>query len=142
MADILHDFYLAEATLFKVGPSKEELYPVAGGVKSIAPSFEETTEEVNYFEQGSMEYVTGTNYQIEVDADRMYSNEAQNYIRELLIDFNNRDGYMQITEPDGRVLEGPAVFKGISPFGGEAGQRQQFKFTARFQGTPTDTPKK
>lgn len=141
MADTLREFYLAESTSFKLGASKETLFDLGGGVTNITPTFEEETEDVNYYATGKETYVTALNYQIDVEGHRLYSDKAQNMVREMLIDKENRNGYLQITEPDGRVLEGEATIFNIAPFGGEAGQRQQFNFSVKFKGTPTDTPK-
>lgn len=142
MAEELQKFYLAEATEFKVGATKETLFDLGGGVTNITPTFEEETEDANYYIGGKETFVTALNYQIDVEGHRLYSDETQNFVREKLVKIASRDCYLQITEPDGRVLEGEATVLNIVPFGGEAGQRQQFNFSIKFKGAPTDTPKK
>lgn len=141
MNDELLQFYLAEATSYKMGPSKESLFDLGGGVINTSPAFEEETETVKYYIGGNETYVTGLNYQIDVEGHRLYSDKAQNFVRDKLVDIQNRGGWLQITEPDGRVLEGEATVLNIVPFGGEAGQRQQFNFSVKFKGTPTDKAK-
>ena len=139
--DKLLDFYLAESTKYELGPDKENLFDLGGGVTNIAPTFEEETEDVTYYATGKETYVTGLNYQIDIEGHRLYSDEAQNFVREKLIKVEDRGGWLRITEPDGNVLEGAATVLNIVPCGGEAGQRQTFNFSAKFKGTPTDTPK-
>ncbi|MGX6979119.1 phage tail tube protein [Vagococcus elongatus] len=141
MNEELLKFFLAEATKFKVGKDKEELFDLGGGVVNITPTFEEETEDVTYYIGGKETYVTGLNYQIDIEGHRLYSDETQNFVREKLVKVSDRDCYLEITEPDGRILSGPATVLNIVPFGGEAGQRQQFNFSIKFKGTPTDTPK-
>lgn len=141
MAEDLKQFFLAESTEYKLGATKETLFDLGGGVTNIAPTFEEETEDANYYIGGKETFVTALNYQIDVEGHRLYSDKAQNMVREMLVDKENRNGYLQITEPDGRVLEGEATIFNIVPFGGEAGQRQQFNFSVKFKGTPSDTAK-
>lgn len=141
MTDTLLTFFLAESTSFKLGATKENLYDLGGGVTNITPTFEEETEDVNYYATGKETYVTALNYQLDVEGHRLYSDDSQNFVRDLLVKKEERDAYLQITEPNGRVLEGEATILNIVPFGGEAGQRQQFNFSVKFKGTPTDTPK-
>lgn len=142
MTDTLNKFFLAESTSFKLGAAKDTLYDLGGGVTNITPTFEEETEDANYYIGGKETFVTALNYQIDVEGHRLYSDDTQNFVRQMLVDKESRNGYLQITEPDGRVLEGEATILNIVPFGGEAGQRQQFNFSVKFKGTPTDTPKK
>lgn len=141
MADELNKFFLAESTSFKLGESKTTLFDLGGGVTNITPSFEEETEDVTYYATGKETYVTALNYQIDVEGHRLYSDATQNFVRNLLVEKESRNAFLQITEPDGRVLEGDATVLNIVPFGGEAGQRQQFNFSIKFKGTPTDKPK-
>lgn len=139
--DKLLEFFLSEATGYKLGPTKEELYDLGGGVTNTNPAFEEETQDVTYYIGGKETYVTGLNYQIDVEGHRLYSDKAQNFVRDKLLKINERGGWLQITEPDGRVLEGEATVLNIVPFGGEAGQRQQFNFSVKFKGTPSDEAK-
>lgn len=137
----LLEFFLAESTKYELGADKETLFDLGGGVTNISPTFEEETEDVTYYKTGKETYVTGLNYQIDIEGHRLYSDEAQNFVRKKLVDVEKRGGYLKITEPDGNVLEGPATVLNIVPFGGEAGQRQTFNFAVKFKGTPTDKPK-
>lgn len=141
MNEELMELYNAEATKYELGPSKEELYPLAGGVTTIETTFEEEAELFKFYSGKKKNFITDINYNFAIKGYRDYADKTQAYIRDKLVKTNERDCYLKVTEPDGRILEGNAEAKNIKPIGGDAGTPQTFEFEVAFTEEPTDTPK-
>ncbi|MBN6889900.1 hypothetical protein ACUXCC_003476 [Cytobacillus horneckiae] len=136
-------YHLNYLTQYKIGATKEELHPLAAGISTVDPSSEESTEDYAYYDGngGSEEVTTGLKTAYAFSGNRKYADDpAQELIRNKLFKINEREVYFQVTEPDGRVIEGPATLKDITPFGGDANARATFEFTVTFRGIPTDKP--
>ncbi|NRG32905.1 phage tail tube protein [Niallia circulans] len=136
-------FHLNYLTTYKIGETKEELLPLAAGISTVDPSNEESTEEYSYYDGagGTETETTGLTSSYAFSGNRKYADDpAQELIRNKLFTLGQgREVYFQVTEPDGRVIEGPATLQDITPHGGDANVRATFEFTVTFKGLPTDT---
>nr|DAV80914.1 MAG TPA: tail tube protein [Caudoviricetes sp.] len=139
MAETFYKNYLNK---FEIGDDEENLLPIAGGIQNHDPSIEEDSEDIPYYDlNGGSETVTNSlTASYAFSGHRKYANPAQEYVRDKLFKLMERNCYFRVTEPDGRIIAGPATIKEIKPSGGDANNRADFEFTVTFVGIPTDTP--
>lgn len=137
---MVETFYKNYLNKFEIGENEESLLVIAGGIQNHDPSIEEDSEDVGYYDlNGGNETVTNsltTTYAF--SGHRKYANEAQEFVRDKLFKLMERNCYFRVTEPDGRIIEGPATLKEIKPSGGDANNRSDFEFSVTFVGIPTD----
>ena len=129
-------------TKWYIGPNKDNLFPVAGGITSAEGSFDEDTDEYSYLDgNGSKEKESkGKTSGFKYAGNRKYGNAAQDFVRERLVAEDNT-AYMIAKEPDGSQLQGPATLSEITPFGGDAIERSTFEFTCTWAGAAYDFKK-
>lgn len=128
-------------TKYEIGPNEEGLITLGSGINNVDPSTDEDTDDEAYYDlNGGTETiynsVTGA---YAFSGHRDYTDEAQDFVRDKVYKLNERDCYFRVTEPDGRIVDGPATIGGIKPNGGDANARGDFEFTVTFTGTPKDT---
>lgn len=125
---------------YEIGDDKENLVAVAGGVSTAETDFDDDTDSVSYLDLlGGTETINkGSSFPFNFEGNRKYRDPGQEYMRDKLT-AQDKSCYFRVTEPDGRVLEGPATISKITPFGGDANERMDFKATVTFMGTPQDT---
>lgn len=141
--EVLEGYLPNYMTSFKIGPSKEKLYELAEGIQSVEPANDEETEDYAYYSHkgGKETDVTSVSRSESFKGHRTYKNDqAQEFIRDgLNSPGQGRKCYFEVTEPDGRVVEGPASFSGIVHRGGDANSRGNFEVTVTFEGLPKDS---
>ncbi|CCO11576.2 major capsid protein gpP [Carnobacterium maltaromaticum LMA28] len=139
---VLEGFLPNYMTKFEIGPSKEELFEMAEGIQSVEPANDEETEDYTYYSHkgGKETDVTSVSRSESFKGHRTYKlDEAQEFIRNgLNSPGQGRKCYFRVTEPDGRIVEGPASFSGIVHRGGDANSRGNFEVTVTFDGLPED----
>lgn len=128
-------------TKYEIGEEELTLKTIGSGISSVDQSTDEDTDDQGYYDlAGGKETIynsiTGA---YSFSGHRDYTDEAQEYVREKVYKLNERTCYFQVTEPDGRIVKGPATIGGITPGGGDANNRGDFEFTVTFVGVPTDT---
>lgn len=128
-------------TKYQIGKTEETLTPLAGGIATAEPDFNEDTESYAYFDLdgGTETASTGKTFAFSIEGNRKYGDPAQELIRDIVFGKVSGDVWFQVTEPDGSVTEGPATVTGIKPYGGDANSRSALEATITFVGTPTDT---
>lgn len=139
---VLEGFLPNYMTKFEIGPDKESLFEMAEGIQSVEPANDEETEDYTYYSHkgGKETDVTSVSRSEAFKGHRTYKNdEAQEFIRNgLNSPGQGRKCYFRVTEPDGRIVEGPASFSGIVHRGGDANSRGTFEVTVTFDGLPED----
>lgn len=127
-------------TKYKIGADKETLFPIGGGIKTAETDFDEDSDDVAYYDlNGGTESISSSQtFPFNFEGNRKYGDQAQDFVRSKMTS-NDKSCYLEVTEPDGSVLSGPATMSKITPFGGDANDRSDYKFTVTFTGTPTDT---
>lgn len=136
----LETYYLNYLTKYEIGDTEEELLRLAGGINNADPSIEEDTDEQSYYdlEGGKETVMQGITAAYTLSGHRKYKNAAQEYVRDKLFKLNERNCFFKVTEPDGRVISGPATLGGIKPGGGDPNTRGDFECTVTFAGIPKD----
>lgn len=126
---------------FEIGESEETLLIIAGGITNHDPETDEDSEGIYYYDGngGSETVYNGFSLAYNFTGHRKYGDEAQEFIRDRAFDLSKRDCYFRVTEPDGRILEGPATIGGVKVSGGDANTRPDFECVISFNGLPTDT---
>ncbi|MGF1918796.1 phage tail tube protein [Enterococcus faecalis] len=128
---------------FEIGADEKKLFPIAGGITSHDTDFSEEDEDIYYYDLngGSEKYYTGISVAYSYSGHRSFGDEGQEFIRDKVFKLTDRDCFFRVTEPDGRVISGPATIGGIKISGGDANARPDFECTITFKGLPSDTKK-
>lgn len=116
--------------------------PLAAGIASVEPSFEDETDDTAYYdgEGFNSEEVTGVRASVTFTGHRDDSDVAQNYIANMAFEVGEaRKTNLKWEQTDGTVVTGPVTISGIKTTGGDANTKQEFEFTATFNGKPTLT---
>src|SRR5690606_38033394 len=127
------------------GSESPQWAPVAAGISNIDPSFEDETDDTAYYdgEGFGSEDVTGVRASLVFTGHRLYGDEAQDYVAGLAFEVGEaRKTKLKWEQPDGRTIIGSVTISGIKGAGGDANAKQDFEFTATFNGKPevTTTP--
>lgn len=125
----------------RVGDDKDNLLLIGGGITAIAPEFEEDSENIGYYDLngGTSKFTKSVTVSYLFEGHRKYGDEAQDYMREKLFKLNERSCYLEVEEPDGTLISGPAKISDIQAHGGEANDPSEFKCTISFEGLPTES---
>lgn len=125
------------------GTLPEEWSPIAGGISTVDPSFEDETDDTSYYDGEGFgnEEVTGVRASLSFTGHRKYDDDAQNFIAGKQFEVgNDRKADLKWEQPDGTVITGNVTLSNIKTTGGDANSKQEFEFTATFNGKPTVTP--
>lgn len=124
-----------------IGNTKEDLIPIGGGITSIAPDFEEDSEDIAYYDlNGSTsKFTKSVTVSYAFEGHRKYGDKAQDFMRAKLFKLNERSCYLRVVEPDGTIIEGAAKVSDIQAHGGDANDPAEFKCTISFEGLPTES---
>lgn len=125
------------------GELPEVWSPIAGGISAVDPSFEDETDDTTYYDGEGFgnEEVTGVRISLAFSGHRKYDDVAQNTIADLAFEVGDtRKRTIKWEQPDGVVITGSVTISGIKTTGGDANAKQEFEFTATFNGKPTITP--
>lgn len=125
----------------RVGDDKDNLLLIGGGITAIAPEFEEDSENIGYYDLngGTSKFTKSVTVSYLFEGHRKYGDEAQDFLRKKLFKLNERSCYLEVEEPDGTLISGPAKISDIQAHGGEANDPSEFKCTISFEGLPTET---
>ena len=126
---------------FEIGESEETLMTIAGGITNHDTSFDEDSEDMYYYDgNGGAETVyNGLKVAYSFTGNRKFGDEGQEFIRDKVFNLSNRNCYFKVTEPDGRIIAGPATLGEIKISGGDTTARPDFECTIAFVGIPKDT---
>lgn len=127
---------------YKFGKTKEELLPIAVGIGTVSFDNDESTEDYQYLDgKGVAETdINGQKVSWTFEGHRELNDELQKLIfSEMLFDTTNRNGYFEVTGPDGSKISGDATVVDIVPMGGEAAERNEASFTVVLAGKPEVT---
>lgn len=125
---------------FEFGEKEEELLRIASGIQNVGDNSEEDIEEYYYLDGGGVaeEAINGSKMGWTFEGHREFSDPLQNLIfDELQYDLDRREGYLQITYPNGKVIKGPAKVSEIKDLDGDAENRTEISFNITFSGKPT-----
>lgn len=126
---------------------KGTLLPISGGITNHDPDFEEESEDFSYYdlEGGTETEYTSLKVSYSFSGNRKFGDEGQEFIRDKVFTIGERKCFFQVTEPDGRIIKGPATIGEIKISGGDASTRSEFECVISFVGMPEDvkptTPK-
>lgn len=116
---------------------------VAAGINSVDPSFDDETDDTAYYdgEGFGSEDVMGVRASLTFAGHRKYGDVAQDYIAGVAFEVGDaRKTLLKWEQPDGTAIVGLVTLSGIKTTGGEANSKQEFEFTATFNGKPKVTP--
>lgn len=125
---------------FEIGEDEETLLTIGGGITSHDTDFSEDEEEQAYYDLngGKEKYYTSITAAYSYSGHRKFADQAQEFIRDKVFKLSERDCFLKVTEPDGRIISGPATIGGIKISGGDATARPDFECTITFKGVPKD----
>lgn len=124
------------------GDGTEEFLPIAAGIATVEPSFEDETDDTAYYDGEGFgnEDVTGVRASLVFSGHRDYDDGAQNHIASKAFEVGDaRKSVLKWVQPDGTTITGPVTISGIKTTGGDANSKQEFEFTATFNGKPQVT---
>ncbi|MFS7000963.1 phage tail tube protein [Carnobacterium maltaromaticum] len=139
---ITEEFLLNYLTKYEIGDTEETMLRLAGGINNVDPTTEDNTDEQQYYdlEGGTEQTILGVTTSYTLAGHRKYANPAQEFVRNKIFKLNERNVQFKVTEPDGRIISGPATISGIKTGGGDPNSRGDFECTITFIGIPEDTP--
>lgn len=121
----------------------ETFSPVAKGISSAEPTFNEETADDSYMDGDGFSETDIIRIQpsIAFEGHRDYEDEAQNFIYSKVLSVGaGRRTTFKWEQPDGSILTGPCTIASIEGPGGGSGEKGAISFEIRFNGKPTFTP--
>lgn len=115
---------------------------IAAGISNVDPAFEDETDDTAYYDGEGFgnEEVTGVRASLVFTGHRDYDDDAQNYIAGLAFEVGDaRKTELKWVQPDGTTITGNVTISNIKTTGGDANSKQDFEFTATFNGKPEVT---
>lgn len=141
----LSEFFTNHLRKHEIGETEEDLMPIGIGISSIDASFEEESEDVEFYilgegmGGGKETLINGISLAYSFSGYRSYGDKAQEFIRGKAFSTSGRDCYLRVTEPNGTIIEGPATVGVGKIHGGDAGSNAEFECTITFKGIPKET---
>lgn len=117
----------------------EDFEPLAAGIATVEPSFEEETDDTAYYDGGGMGSldVTGLNTSLSFSGHRVNGDKAQDYIVGLAFKTGEeRKTSLKWERADGKTIKGTVTISEITPTGGDANAKETFECTITFDGQP------
>ena len=112
---------------------------LASGVMNVAPGLNENVDSTNYYdgEGFAASDVTGAQLVYVYTGHRNYSDEAQNYVFDNMLELGDgRKTDVEVYSPLGEKISGEITIANISPPSGDSAAKGAIGFEWRFNGKP------